>query len=173
MLRFLDPPSYPAVGAGLSVFTILHVATNSQIVGARSFESTKARRRTARESKNPILGTIYLYYQSHIPASDRTNYHSQYEIVCVHLRQLEKSDISRLSITKTYSDSIIAQPGSKCEMSTMLTHIFAYVGPPTVFLSQDSKIVISIYNFFKMVRTYLTHTRWDSISGAKNAENEL
>ena len=24
-----------------------------------------------------------------------------------------------------------------------------------------------------MVRTYLTHTRWDSISGAKNAENEL
>ena len=58
-------------------------------------------------------------------------------------------------------------------MSTMLTHIFAYVGPPTVFLSQDSKIVISIYNFFKMVRTYLTHTRWDSISGSKNAENEL
>ena len=56
-----------------------------------------------------------------------------------------------------------------------LTHIFAYVGPPTVFLSQDSKIVISIYNFFKMVRTYmyLTHTRWDSISGSKNAENEL
>jgi hypothetical protein len=34
--------------------------------------------------------------------------HSQYEIVYVHLRQLEKSDISRLSITKTYSDSIIA-----------------------------------------------------------------
>ena len=31
-------------------------------------------------------------------------------------------------------------------MSTMLTHIFAYVGPPTVFLSQDSKIVTSIYN---------------------------
>jgi hypothetical protein len=30
----------------------------------------------------------------------------------------------------------------------MLTHIFAYVGPPTVFLSQDSKIVTSIYNFF-------------------------
>jgi len=54
-----------------------------------------------------------------------------------------------------------------------LTHIFAYVGPPTVFLSQDSKIVTSIYNFFKMVRTYLRHTRWGSISGAKNAENDL
>jgi hypothetical protein len=58
-------------------------------------------------------------------------------------------------------------------MLKWLTHIFAYVGPPTVFLSQDSKIVISIYNFFKMVRTYLRHTRWGSISGAKNAENDL
>ena len=27
--------------------------------------------------------------------------------------------------------------------------------------------------FMKMVRTYLTYTRWGSISGAKNAENEL
>jgi hypothetical protein len=33
---------------------------------------------------------------------------TQHELVYVHLRQLEKSDISRLSITKTYSDQIIA-----------------------------------------------------------------
>jgi hypothetical protein len=45
-------------------------------------------------------------------------------------------------------------------------------------LAQSDKITAakkdtSNYNFFKMVRTYLRHTRWGSISGAKNAENDL